>query len=117
MRKGVRRGALLCAAGAMSAIAIGLGAGSALASTVSFSNRCCFEMRIGGDDAANQLHLRADGGRLVVHDAAMGASIAFHGPASRCTGEGTATLSCARDFLVNPVTVLLVVGPGDSFDI
>ncbi len=90
--------------------------GAASASTVSFSDQCCFDMRIAGDQGENQLRLTAKDGRIVLRDAAPGASIRFRGPASRCTGQGTATLSCDRAFLVNPITVLHLLGPGDSFD-
>jgi Ca2+-binding RTX toxin-like protein len=104
--------------GALAALALTpqLGLSAANASTVSFSSRCCFDLRIVGDDSANRLRLSADGARIVLHDATPGATIRFEGPASRCTGEGTPTLSCARGSLVSPVSVLVAVGPGDSFD-
>ena len=86
------------------------------ASTLSFSNQCCYELRIAGDAATNRLHLTAENGRIVLRDAAPGATIGFRGPASRCTGNGTAVLSCARGSLVSPITVLIRVGPGDTFN-
>lgn len=117
MRSGVRRGTAGCAAIAAVLVVSSMAVSAAAASTVSFSNQCCFEMRIAGDDGVNRFNLTAAEGRIVVHDSAPGAAIDFHGPASRCTGEGTATLSCGRDFLVNPITVFVALGPGDGFDL
>ena len=93
-----------------------VGASSASASTMSFSAHCCYDMRIADDSSSNRFHLRSTRERIVLHDASPGAAITFSGAQSRCTGEGTATLSCARQFLVSPIAVSLELGPGDSFD-
>jgi len=89
--------------------------GVASATTVSFPNGCCADMQIAGDAKANHLQLTATEDRIVLHDSAPGASITSPAP-FRCSGKGTSTLSCARDFLVAPITVYLIVGPRDSFD-
>src|SRR4051794_4576997 len=92
------------------------GVSAASASTLSFSNHCCHELRIAGDASPNRLHLSADNARIALQDATPGATISFRGPGSRCVGEGTATLDCARGSLVTPITLLIELGSGDSFD-
>jgi hypothetical protein len=117
MASRVRLAILGCAAVVASVAVWAFPIGAAQASTVSFSSQCCFELRIGGDNGVNRLNLSAHGGQIVVQDTAPGAAIHFNGAPSRCTGDGTATLRCGRDSLVNPITVLVIVGPGDSFDL
>jgi hypothetical protein len=117
MGSGARRAILGCVCGLAAVVPpTSLGVSAASASTLSFSNHCCYDLRIDADALPNRLHLRTDNQRIVLHDATPGATISFRRPGSRCVGEGTATLDCARGSLVTPITVLIDLGPGDSFD-
>src|SRR4051794_19256770 len=117
MGSGARRAILGCVCGLAAVVPpTSLGVSAASASTLSFSNHCCYDLRIDADALPNRLHLRTDNQRIVLHDATPGATISFRGPGSRCVGEGTATLDCARGSVVTPITVLIDLGPGDSFD-